>query len=142
MALTEREIFASLKENYRLAAENARRLGNGEGGPLYPNLRINLKFIEGGCRQAAFWRGDARWLALGAIAGRAANEAWQWVAPSKRHKMLSLAAMMENGLKASEQLQHDATGRSGLILPKVQAGPVRQNRPVQVILPDGFQRVH
>lgn len=142
MALTEREIFAGLKENYRLAAENARRLGQGEGGPLYPNLRINLKFIEGACRQAAFWRSDSRWLALGAIAGRAANEAWQWVAPSKRHKMRKLADMMDNGLRACEDLQNKATGRSGIILPDVLPGPHRENRPVQVLLPDGFKRVH
>lgn len=140
--LTETEIFDYMQENFRLAAENARRLGSGERGPLYVHLRNNLRRVEGCCRQAAFWRGDARWLVIGAIAARAAAEAGDWVRARQWLRFGKLAALLENGVKASKDLRDKATHRSGLILPKPMAGPIRENRPVQVILPAGFQRVH
>lgn len=132
MALTEVEILDQMRTQCRKAIEDAENLAKLPAqGPTYVRLREELKLIEGCCRQAAYWREDARWLPIGLKMEEAHQRARVWVT---RHYARKMFLMLANNLRALERkidnLQHHATGRRGTILPDVQAAPHRDTRPV------------
>lgn len=132
-ALTEREIFSCLSENFRLAAESCDELARVPAkGPVYLKLREQLKLIEGACRQAAYWRGDSRWLRVGLLMAEAHKRAGGWlrgikdsktgrtikVAPGHLHPLfVMLGDNLRQARASAERLRTAATGRVGLILP-------------------------
>ncbi len=138
-ALTEREIFACLIENWRLAAEDCDRLARGERGSVYRRLKTELALIEGSMRQAAVWREDTRWLEIMKIPAKAHQSAGLWL--RERHaagKFAKLAEILRFGQKATEELRTKRTERLGLILPTPMPGPHRETRPVQVVTTSGL----
>lgn len=154
-ALTESEIFDCLASNFKLAAEHAADLGKlPKKGPTYIKFRAELKLLEGACRQAAYWRQDARWLRLGLYMEETHKRAGDWLRGYKlpsgvrvTHRegtlhplFMKLAENLRAAARKSEDFRDRATGRMGMILPKMADGPHRDTRPVPVTLPDGFQK--
>jgi len=141
-ALSEREIFDCLKTNLSLAVDRCRRLGNGERGHLYVEFTQAMKLVEGACRQGGHWREDARWFPFGLKIAEAQKKCGNWLREkSPGWKFKALAEILAYGLQEAEVLQHNRTGRVGMILPKPQRTETRtEGRPVQVILPPGFER--
>lgn len=156
--LTECEIFDCLSENFRLAAECCEKLAvSPKTGPIYRKLREQLRLCDGACRQAAYWRGDARWLYIGRDCIEAWHRSGKWLreyrGPEGRrvaHPLfLKLAEVLRAGAKNAERLRTAATYKIGPIVPEPLPGPHRDTRPVSMgglILPAGFvdkrQTVH
>lgn len=156
-ALTEREIFDCLEENFRLAAEYAEQMAtNPRRGPIYVKFRESLKLAEGACRQAAAWREDSRWLKTGMNLAEAHQKAGGWLrgikvkngpyitlAEGHKHPLfVKLAEVLRAGAEAAKLLRMRATGKLGMILPEVRkAEPRTQGRPMQVLLPPMGPRV-
>ena len=141
--LTELEIFDCLSANFKLAAEHCDDLAKlPRKGPTYRKLREELKLLEGASRQAAHWRGDARWLQIGLYMEEVHKRAGAWLRGYKLpngqrvthregtlHPLFTkLAENMREGRRAAERLRTARTGRIGLILPK----------PGTLILPAGM----
>jgi hypothetical protein len=154
-ALTEPEIFSCLSANFKLAAEHCEDLSKlPRKGPTYLKLRAELKLLEGACRQAAYWRQDARWLRIGLYMEEVHKRAGEWLRGYKlpsgqrvTHRegtihplFMKLAENLRAGQQQAERLRERKTGRSGTILPKAMPAPHRDTRPVQVLMPDGFQK--
>ena len=139
-ALTETEIFDCLKSNLRSAAADCDLIARQPvSGPIFDRMRKSLKLVEGACRQAAYWREDARWLPLGIKMEEAHQRARTWLhRPSVSSKKLftKLGDVLRQLLRDIERLEFMATGRVGAILPKPQPGPHRDTRPVAVMLPE------
>ena len=146
-ALTESEIFACLSENFRLAVQYCEDLARlPKKGPTYLKLRESLKLLEGACRQAAYWRSDARWFRLGLMMEEAHKRAGSWLrgaddgtgqrvklAAGHLHPLfVKLADNLRKGHLSAEQLRHKKTGRIGPILPAMPSITRIGNRPVQV----------
>lgn len=143
-ALTEIEIFGAMEESMRKAAEACDRLANGCRGGEYVDLRKNLKLAEGACRQASQWREDTRWLNLGIQMAEAHKRAGDWLrAKEPSWRFRGLAQILRQGVLRAHSLKTKATGTRGMILPDVAPAPFRENKPMQVILPEGYSgRVH
>lgn len=141
-ALTEAEIFDCLKSNLKSAAADCDFIANFPyAGPTYKRMRTSLKLAEGACRQASYWRQDARWLQPGLQIEEAHQRARAWLhRPSvQSHKLFTkLGAALRRMLFDLERLEKMKTGRVGTILPKPQAAPHVPGRPVQVKTPSGL----
>jgi len=158
--LTEPEIFSCLSENFRLAAEDCDKLAKlPRKGPTYARLRDKLELLEGACRQAAMWRGDARWLQIGLMMAECHRRAGEWLrgikvpngprvklAPGHIHPLFTkLAENLRAAQVRAEEFRTKATGTVGPILPAVQAAPHRDTKPVGwtrpsgLIIPDGVR---
>jgi hypothetical protein len=141
-ALTEREIFACLRENLRGAADDCDQIAKQPlSGVHFDRMRRRLKLCEGACRQAAFWREDSRWLPIGIKMEEAHQRARTWLhRPTVKSKKLftKLGDNLRQLARAVDRMETARTGRMGMILPEVQAPPLRQGRPVQVITPGGL----
>jgi hypothetical protein len=157
--LTEAEIFSCLVTNFRLAAEHCDDLARlPKKGPTYLKFRAELKLIEGACRQAAYWRSDARWLQIGLMMEEAHRRAGDWLRGVKGpdgHRrpipqgtlhplFVKLAENLRLGLARAQEFKDKKTGRMGAILPIVQADPNFERRTFGyrqtaggIILPDG-----
>lgn len=148
-ALTETEIFDCISSNAKLAAEHCDDLARlPRKGPTYDLLRKELKLIEGACRQAAYWRQDARWLPIGLMMEEAHKRAGDWlrgvrqpnggrrrIPEGEMHPLFVKLADNLRGLqRVMEDLRTKKTGRAGIILPQVLPAPHRDTRPV------GFRR--
>jgi hypothetical protein len=144
-ALTEVEIFDCLKSNLRLAAQNCDKLAvSPRKGPIYRRLRDELRLIEGACRQAAFWRGDARWLRIGLYMAEVHKRAGDWLRGIKQtdgtrlkistgqiHPLfLKLAENLRAAYVKADDFQNKRTNRIGAILPVPGEPPHRDTRPV------------
>ena len=149
-ALTEVEIFSCLTSNFKLAAEHCEDLAKlPRKGPTYKKLRDELKLLEGACRQAAYWRQDARWLQIGLYMEEVHKRAGGWLRGYKNQAgqhitiregqlhplFMKLADNLRKGQAAAERLRNRKTGIAGTILPKPMRAPHRDTRPVQVMLP-------
>lgn len=131
--LTEREVIACLKENFRLAAENCLKLARGERGPIYVSLRAELKLVEGAARQLSALREDTRWLQVGLKVAEAQKRCGDWLrAKEPGWRFEGLAQILVQGLRSAHDLETKATGRRGMILPIAQPAPHRDHRPVAV----------
>jgi hypothetical protein len=154
-ALTEPEIFSCLAENFKLAAQHCEDLAKlPRKGPTYIKFRAELKLLEGACRQAAYWRQDARWLRIGLFMEEVHKRAGDWLRGYKlpsgqrvTHRegtihplFMKLADNLRAGQRQAENLRTRKTERTGMILPKAAPAPHRDTRPVQVLMPDGFQK--
>ena len=154
-ALTEREIFACLAENLRLAAQHCDDIATTpDHRPVYRLLANELKLVEGCCRQASAWREDTRWLNIGLTIADAHKKAGNWLrgfrteqgqkitlAPAHRKQLFqTLAANLRAIWKVAETFRTGRPPRLGMILPKPM--PVSsalfdlRRRGVQVMLPD------
>lgn len=147
-ALTEREIFSCMAENFRLAAQSCEALAIlPVTGPTYLALRTQLRLLEGTCRQAAVWRQDSRWYEIGLQMAEAHKRAGTWLrgykdpetgAPVKladahRNRCFTmLADNLRKGEKAAVDLRDKRTNRVGTILPESYTKPVRSKNPVMV----------
>lgn len=157
-ALTETEIFDQMKTSFRLAIELCEDLARLPlKGPTYDKFRKQLRLIEGCCKQANTWREDTRWLAFIQLMSECHRRAGDWlrgikqadgtrlrIAPGTLHPAFE---MLADNLRAlflvTERIRTEKTGRSGMILPEVMAGPHRDTRPVGfraplVITPGGI----
>lgn len=133
-ATTEREILDCLKENIRLAAENADKLANGERGAVYIHLRHQLGLVYGCTRQMAGWREDTRWLPFGLKVKEAQERCGKWlVAKEPAWRFRGLAEILRFALAAALELERKKTRRVGMILPEMLAAPIRtEGRPILV----------
>ena len=150
--LTESEIFDCLATNFRLAAEDCDKLAVvPEKGFVYHALRSKLKLLEGACRQAAAWRGDARWYPIGLQMEQCHQRAGEWLRgvkteagrmPHTQAELHTLFTLLAKALRqlhgVAENLRTKATGKVGLILPTPGRAPHRETRPVQVRTPGGI----
>jgi hypothetical protein len=142
--LTEREIFDCLEDNFRQAAENAEKLAHvPRKGPVYAQFRENILLIEGACRQANYWRQDARWLDIAKWCGVVHQTCGDWLRgiKVKGQPRIKLAAghLHPNFMRARDRLQachkvaiafrDKKTNRVGMILPTPLPGPHRDTRP-------------
>ena len=154
MRVTEPEILSCLKENFRLAAQHCDDLAVLPArGPTYDLLRAELKACENCCRQVAWYREDTRWLRLGMMMEEAHKRAGNWLRTDPRtttdnaaHPMFTrLAENLRAGMKRVTDLETQATGRLGMILPDAAPRAIRtQGRAMQVrkspggiIIPEG-----
>lgn len=143
--LTEQEIFDCISTNAKLAAEHCDDLAKlTRKGPTYDLLRKELKLIEGACRQAAYFRQDARWLPIGLMMEEAHTRAGEWLRGVKQPmggrrripegQLHPLFVKLADNLRAlharMESLRTKATNRVGMILPKPRAAPHRDTVPV------------
>lgn len=143
--LTESEIFDCIGTNAKLAAEHCDDLARlTRKGPTYDLLRKELKLIEGACRQAAYFRQDARWLPIGLMMEEAHNRAGEWLRGVKQPmggrrkipegQLHPLFVKLGDNLRAlhakMEGLRTRATGKVGMILPKPLPAPHRDTVPV------------
>lgn len=144
----EIEMFACLVENFRLAAEQCDRMAVSlRRGRLYKDLIENLRLCENCCRQVAKERGDARWLVTGFKMEEAHQRAGTWLRKYVRqgrdrklaHDLFKkLAEQLRFIMAEGEKMRHAATERVGPVLPREQAPPLRDTRPVAVRLPSGL----
>lgn len=138
--LTETEIFSQLRGQLSEAAEACDHVAaRPESGIHFIRLRRALKLAEGCCRQAAMWRGDARWLEPGVKLEQAHQIARDWLhRPTLESKRLfvALAAALRQMTLHLAMLETAKTGRSGSILPKARHLGRKTGAPVQV--PAGF----
>lgn len=160
---TEKEIFDLLTENLRLAVESANQLANdSRKTPAYWNLREQLKLIENCCRQAAYWRGDARWFNMGLAAETFHKKAGDWLRgykdnvtgrriptpPGQKNQLfVMLAAHLDAYRKMTDMFRTDKTGIIGDILPALPTqhrrigAPVPVSMPKSLILPPRYAKV-
>lgn len=145
-ALQESEIFSCLSENFRLAAEDCDKLAKRpKKGRAYSSLIEKLELLEGACRQAGYWRSDARWLALGLHMAEVHRRAGEWlrgikvegspvrvkIAPGHIHPLFTkLAENLRAAQARAEAFRTKATGKVGTILPEAQPAPHRDTTPV------------
>lgn len=144
----EIEMFARLVESFRLSAELCDRMAVSlHRGRLYKDLIENLRLCENCCRQVAKERGDARWLVTGFKMEEAHQRAGTWlrkyVREGQDRKMAhdlfkKLAEQLRFIMAEGEKMRYAATERLGPVLPKVQTPPLRDTRPVAVMLPSGL----
>jgi hypothetical protein len=149
-ALTEAEIFGCMHENLILAAQHAVDLAKLPAqGPTYRTFRDEMLLVEGCCRQASAWREDTRWLQVGLIIADSLQRTGSWLRGYRvegregksfysRDLYLMLADNLRGIARVIEGLQHDATGKIGMILPEPAQVIRTESRPVQVITPDGI----
>ena len=142
--VTESEILSLLKEVFRRAAEHCDDLAVLPArGPTYRRLRDDLATAENCCRQVGWFRQDARWFRIGLLMEEAHKRSGGWLRDKSMPRTVNsnlahplfvrLAENLRHGIKRVEELQTMATGRVGMILPKIAKGPDRmQGRPVQV----------
>lgn len=132
MALTEQEIFDCLKTNLQGAADDCDMIArHPQSGLAFQRMRSRLALAEGACKQAAFWREDARWLRIGLVIETAHQKARQWLDPatvSTKKMFTTLASALRQMLLDLKRLETGATGRTGMILPKAQALPFANRR--------------
>lgn len=144
--LTEAEIFDCLATNFRLAAEDCDKLAKRpKKGRAYTSLIEKLELLEGACRQAGYWRQDARWLALGVHFAECHRRAGEWlrgikvegspvrvkIAPGHIHPLFTkLAENLRAAQARADEFRTKATGKVGTILPKAQPAPHRDTSPV------------
>ncbi len=148
--VTEREILSLLKQAFCRAAEHCDKLAVLPArGPTYRKLREDLEIAENCCRQVAWYRQDTRWLHIGLLMAEAHKRAGTWLRDrtmprtanlNAAHPLfIRLAQNLRFGATRAEALGTMATGRVGMILPKIQTGPLRtQGRLVQVKTPGGI----
>ncbi|HEV2674140.1 MAG TPA: hypothetical protein VGV37_06320 [Aliidongia sp.] len=137
--LTEREIFACMRENFSGAADDCRRLAAGERFGLYPAFREKMEMIEGCCRQASMWRSDGRFLPVAHQVALAQQKCRQWLVekhPALRY--MALATILDGYAHMCDELETKATGTTGPILLKPLEGEHRTGKPVQVVRPSGL----
>ena len=144
-ALTESEIFACMYENLNLAAQHAVDLAKLPAqGPTYRQFREEMLLVEGCCRQASAWREDTRWLQVGLVIAAALQRTGSWLRGYRvegqmgkvfysRDLYLMLAENLRGIARVIEGLQHNATGRVGMILPELGKVIRTESRPVQVL---------
>jgi hypothetical protein len=110
-------------------------------GPTYVKLRAELKQIENLARMIAYNRADARWLQIGLRMNDVHRLTGHLVRKHYPHEYFrQVEAWLRQHFDCANSLQHKATGRVGMILPKPQTPPIRtQDRPVQVLLPDSMR---
>ena len=134
--LTEREIFDRMKTELRSAIADCDEVARQpKSGPQFIRLRRSLKLVEGCCRQAAHWRQDARWLIPGRQMEHVHQQARAWLhRPTVSSKKLftKLAAALRNILNDLHRLENLPTLRTGPLLPKPLAGPLRSGASIQV----------
>lgn len=134
--LTEKEILDRMKGCVRSAIDECLVIAaQPVSGPYFDSLRKNLKLAESCCRQAAYWREDARWLPLGLAMESAHQRARFWLhRPSVQSKKLftKLAEVLRQLERAIVILETQKTGRRGMILPAEAKAPHRDTRPVAV----------
>lgn len=133
-SLTEREIFDFMTENFRLAAEECENLAKlPVKGPTYNSFRHRIGKLEGACRQAAYWREDARWLPLGVKLEQCHQRAGDWLRRRSAPQLfIMLAELLRLAHKGAEECRTRATGKLGPVLPLAMPGPHREHRPVYV----------
>jgi hypothetical protein len=134
----ESEIIACLKENLSGAADDCELLVIlAAQGPTFARMRARLKTVENCCRQLSAWRSDTRWLPVGIMMEAVHQKSRDWIvkhAPRIVYRKLGENLRMLQA--AAEALETSATGRIGMILPEVQAAPLRASgRPMQVRMP-------
>lgn len=132
--LTEHEIFAFMTENFRLAVEECETLATSPvKGPTYNSFRHRIQKLEGACRQAAYWRSDARWVPMGVKLEACHQRVGDWL---RRRSAPQLFILLANVLRlahqAAEKCRTEATGKLGPIIPLAMPGPHREHRPVYV----------
>jgi hypothetical protein len=144
-ALTESEIFGCMYENLNLAAQHAVDLAKLPAqGPTYSQFREEMLLVEGCCRQASAWREDTRWLQVGLVIAEALQRTGSWLRGYRvegqmgkvfysRDLYLMLADNLRGIARVIEGLQHNATGRVGMILPEPGKVIRTESRPVQVL---------
>ena len=147
-ALTEREIFDQMTSQLKSAVDACVHIAKHDRrGWHYDRLRKALALVAGCCRQAAYWRGDARWLNTAMVCAQAHQRTGDWLRGFKdpisgRRIMYSkkditdlftaMAANLAALHNAAVDLRDKKTGKAGMILPIVKEGPHRETRPVSV----------
>ena len=86
-------------------------------GPQYTALKAALDRLEGSCRQIGTWRGDARWVRLGAVYGRTRISIQSKFVGQKWGYFKELMALFELGKRRLEEMDAK-TGVLGPILPQ------------------------
>lgn len=133
--VTEAEILALLRQQFRLSAEYCDALAILPArGPTYRKFRESLKIVENCCRQVAYYRQDARWFRVGLQMEEAHRRAGHWLRRhSPRPLFVKLADNLRAGAAAAERLETAATGRVGMILPRQARVERTEGRPMQVM---------
>lgn len=138
--LTESEVFDRLRTSLRSAADLCGKLATVPAqGPNFIKVREELKLIEGAARQVGNFREDMRWMRFGFEMWRFHQRIGDCIrSRGSREIFLAMKTKLADALRECELLRTVKTGRRGMILPKMQAGPHRETRPVQVSLPSGL----
>lgn len=132
---SEGELFSLMRSRLRTVIALCNDLANLPAqGPSYIRMRAELKEIEELCRQAAYYRDDARWLRIGMLMEEVHQQSRHWMRYRfPRFKFLWLSERCQALLTVIEELRTKATGRMGQMLPKPQRAPDRtEGRLVQV----------
>ena len=132
---TEPEIFSLMRAHLRSAISHCRGLAMLPlQGPTFIRLRAEMKEIEELCRQAGYYRDDARWFRIGLVWEQIHQQSRLWIHHHHpRANFIWLAERCEALDKAVDDLQTKATGRLGMILPKPVKEVRTEGRPVQVL---------
>jgi hypothetical protein len=143
--LTELEVLDCLRTALGAAAADCDRLARGVRGPVYRRLRDNLRRVEGSCRQITYFREDTRWLYFAVRIPEVQRRVQKWLVekqPSAKFKQL--AEVLRKTEYEAQKLAIQATGRIGMILPRVQHPREHVARLFSsnsgIILPSGFTR--
>lgn len=154
-ALTEREIFDRMSGCLKDAVSCCVQISRSKRrGALYDKLRKNLTLAGGCCRQAAYWRQDARWLKHDALLAECHKKAGDWLrgykdpfsgartmlAPKLVNELFFMLAQKLAELhNLAVDLRDKKTNRAGMILPIVKPAPGVRHRPQAVMLPPGMR---
>ena len=137
----EKEVFEIIRENLRLGAEAAREIATQErSGLQYMRLRHHLKETEDACRQAMWFREDARWSEISLKFEQCHQVARRWLDPATVKSKKVFAALSDALgwlLTYCERLWTMRTNRIGIIadidrpVTHVPQGPSLKNMIIQ-----------
>ena len=121
--LSEHEIITQHQSSLRQARELCVQLQRNAvetspRGLRYIELTETCKRLEGSARQAAHWRGDARWLRLGIFYSQVQKRVRKSFVDQRWMDFGQFALIFEKGLRTLDDLATRKTERKGtLILP-------------------------
>lgn len=140
---TETGRFLELRDALRLLIRDTESIAASPSqGLVYRAWRARLKRVQHLCEIVVYDRGDGRWSVIPGVLASVHQQAGDWLRGFyPREQFLILADMLRQLERHVDDLQHKATGRLGAIYAKpVSGGPLRNDRPVQVIMPGPEKR--
>lgn len=122
-ALTEKEQFESIRENLRLAAEDASAIATEpETGLRYIQLRKHLLAAEEACRAVMWLREDARWSEFSLLFPKCQEISRRWLTPLSvegKKVFVRMAESLTWLLRYAEDMRTRRSGKRGIILPEI-----------------------
>lgn len=134
MKQTDAEIYDEFRSTLKSAINHCGLLATLPAkGPTYRKMIAELQTIEQNARLFGLARSDARWVAFSLEMEAFHRRIGDAIRAAHARKIfLSMQQMMKAALVYADKMKDAKTGILGPVTPKVQPGPLRENRSVYV----------